>query len=177
MKLHLGCGNVHLPGYLNIDIKDGPAVDEVGDIADLQIPDGAASVIYAASVLEHFGRAEWLDVLRHWHAKLSDGGVLRLSVPDFDAVFTQYMEHGDLPELLGLLIGGQKDEYDWHGMIFNCRILVNGLEAAGFSGVRRWDWREAGASALGIDDLSQAFLPHMDKENGRLMMLNLEGVK
>jgi hypothetical protein len=49
------------------------------------------------------------------------------------------------------------------------------LLQAGFSEVRRWDWRNTEHSE--VDDYSQAHLPHMDKENGRLMSLNLEAIK
>ena len=175
MKLHLGCGDVRIPGYVNVDIRPGYAVDEVWDIADLKVEDGTVDVIYAASVLEHFGRWEWLDVLRHWQRKLKPGGVLRVAVPDFEACIVQYKENGSLRELLGLLVGGQYNQYDKHGMIFDCRFLVGGLELAGFSHVRRYDWRET--EHADVDDYSQAYLPHMDKENGRHMMLCVEAVK
>jgi hypothetical protein len=59
-------------------------------------------------------------------------------------------------------------------MIFDFATLKAGLEQAGFGDVRRYDWRKTELGKLGIDDYSQAYLPHMDKENGRLMMLNVE---
>ena len=96
---------------------------------------------------------------------------------DFQACCVQYQERGDLAELLGLLIGGQKDKYDWHGMIFDYKILSKGLAEAGFADIHRYDWRDTELGQLGIDDFSQAYLPHMDKENGRLMMLNVEASK
>ena len=55
------------------------------------------------------------------------------------------------------------------------RLLCCVFERAGFRQVRRWDWRDTGHAE--IDDYSQAHLPHMDKESGRLMSLNLEAVK
>ena len=54
-------------------------------------------------------------------------------------------------------------------------VLSGLLLKAGFASVRRWDWRETEHAE--IDDYSQAHLPHMDKENGRPMSLNLEAVK
>jgi hypothetical protein len=62
-------------------------------------------------------------------------------------------------------------------MIFDFATFRAGLEQAGFRDVRRYDWREADVGQAGIDDFSQAYLPHMDKENGRLMMLNVEAVR
>jgi hypothetical protein len=51
------------------------------------------------------------------------------------------------------------------------------LREAGFANVRRYDWRQTEIGRLGIDDYSQAYLPHMDKESGRLMMLNVEATR
>ena len=62
-------------------------------------------------------------------------------------------------------------------MVFDFATLAEGLEAVGFRNVRRYDWRETDVGKLGIDDYSQAYLPHMDKESGRLMMLNVEADK
>ena len=45
----------------------------------------------------------------------------------------------------------------------------------GFSDIQEWDWRKVDHGH--IDDYSQAYLPHMDKENGLLMSLNIEAKK
>jgi hypothetical protein len=62
-------------------------------------------------------------------------------------------------------------------MIFDFDTLRAGLETTGFRDVQRYDWRQSDVGRAGIDDYSQAYLPHMDKENGRLMMLNVEAVR
>ena len=74
----------------------------------------------------------------------------------------------------GLVSGGQRDAYDFHGMIFDEPDLTRALKEAGFAAVRRWDWRQT--EHAGLDDYSQAYLPHMDKEHGTLVSLNLEGL-
>ena len=173
-KLHLGCGKIRLPGYINVDILPGPAVDCEADLRNLPYEAASADLIYSCAAIEHFGRREWIGVLEEWARVLKPGGLLRLSTSDFDSAVERYLERRNLPELLGLLIGGQKDSYDWHGMIFNFETLADGLRQAGFENVRRYDWRETEIGELGIDDYSQAYLPHMDKDNGRLMMLNVE---
>ena len=176
VRVHLGCGKIRLPGYINVDILCTPAVDLVADLSQLPWRRGAVDMIYSCAAIEHFGRHEWIDLLKEWGRVLKPKGLLRLSTADFDACVARYQNKHDLAELLGLLIGGQKDEYDWHGMIFNFDLLRDGLQLAGFRNVKRYDWRETELGRLGIDDFSQAYLPHMDKQNGRLMMLNVEAI-
>jgi predicted SAM-dependent methyltransferase len=177
IKLHLGCGKIRLPGYINVDIQDGSAVDRVADLRALPWEDASVDMLYSCAAIEHFGRREWIGVLKEWARVLKPGGLLRLSTADFEAAIARYKDAGNLQELLGLLVGGQKDDYDWHGMIFDFATLKAGLEEAGFRDVRRYDWRQTELGKLGIDDYSQAYLPHMDKENGRLMMLNVEATR
>ena len=102
---------------------------------------------------------------------------MRLSTADFAQACERYKEKGNMDELLGLIVGGQKDDYDWHGMVFDFNSLKGGLEKVGFTNVHRYDWRKTELGELNIDDYSQSYLPHMDKENGRLMMLNVEAEK
>lgn len=175
-KLHLGCGVKHIPGYFHVDALDYPHVDHVGPVDQLDfIPTGAVDHIYACHLLEHFGRKEFMDVLREWRRVLKTGGTLRLAVPDYEACAKLYVDgklEGGLPTILGLMMGGQRDRYDFHKMAFDERSLTGYLKEAGFRDVYRWDWHEA--DHAGIDDYSQAYLPHMDKENGTLVSLNLE---
>ena len=173
IKLHLGCGGRILPGYVNIDVQPIRGVDVVADVARLPVADGSVDFIYSCAVIEHFGRREWRGVLAHWFAKLKPGCVLRLSTADFAAAASRYLDTQDLDELFGLVVGGQKDRWDRHGMVFDFATLAAGLAEAGFVNVRRYDWRDTDLARLGIDDFSQAYLPHMDKERGQLMMLNV----
>ncbi len=177
IKIHLGCGKRIIAGYINVDIQPFSGVNLLCDIRALPVPDNSVDFFYSCANLEHFGRREWRSVLAHWFAKLKPGGILRLSTADFRAAAERYLEAGDIEELLGLVVGGQKDDYDWHGMIFDFDFLARGLSEVGFVNVRRYDWRQTELATLGIDDYSQAYLPHMDKENGRLMMLNVEADK
>lgn len=176
--LHLGCGKKYIPGYFHIDILPFDHVDHQGPVDDLSfIPDNTVKLIYACHLLEHFGRNEFRKPLAEWYRVLAPGGVLRLAVPDFEQVVKLYaagrVKH--LSEVMGLVMGGQRDQYDYHKVIFDERFLSEALREIGFSSVRRWDWRKTDHAH--IDDYSQAYLPHMDKDNGTLMSLNLEAVK
>ena len=132
-------------------------------------------MIYACHVLEHFGRIAFTKVLREWTRVLKTGGLLRISVPDFRSCAAIYYEKGledGLSGLIGLISGGQRDDHDFHKMIFDEPFLTGELEELGYVSVRRWNWRETDHAQY--DDFSQAYIPHMDKENGTLMSLNLE---
>lgn len=178
MKLHLGCGPRHIPGFIHVDAQPADHVDIVGPVERLPMENGTVSLIYASHVLEHFGRHEYKAVLKEWFRVLEPGGVLRLSVPDFAACATIYYENGladGLSGLVGLIIGGQRDEYDFHKMIFDENFLRRELLDVGFKEVRRWNWRST--EHADIDDYSQAHIPHLQKETGKLMSLNIEAVK
>ena len=140
--------------------------------------DNSVSLIYASHVLEHFGRHAYKAVLEEWFRVLKPGGILRLSVPDFSACAAVYYENGladGLSGLVGLIAGGQRNEHDFHKMIFDEDFLRRELLDTGFREVRRWDWRTT--EHADVDDYSQAYIPHLHKEDGRLMSLNLEAVK
>lgn len=178
MKLHLGCGPRHIPGFVHVDAQPAPHVDIVGPVERLAIGDNSVSLIYASHVLEHFGRHAYKAVLKEWFRVLKPGGVLRLSVPDFAACAAIYYESGlvdGLTGLVGLIVGGQRNEHDFHKMIFDEDFLRRELLDIGFREVRRWDWRATEHTS--IDDFSQAYIPHLNKENGKLMSLNLEAIK
>lgn len=178
IKLHLGCGARYIPGFVHVDAQPAPHVDIVGPVERLPMDDASVSLIYASHVLEHFGRYAYKAVLQEWFRVLKPGGILRLAVPDFSACAAIYYENGladGLSGLVGLIIGGQRNEQDFHKMIFDEDFLRRDLIAIGFREVRHWDWRAT--EHAGIDDYSQAYLPHLHKEDGRQMSLNLEGVK
>ena len=178
MKLHLGCGPRYIPGFVHVDAQPAPHVDIVGPIERLPMGDASVCLIYASHVLEHFGRYAYKAVLQEWFRVLKPGGILRLSVPDFAACAAIYYENGladGLSGLVGLIIGGQRNVHDFHKMVFDEDFLRRNLLDAGFREVRRWDWRTT--EHAGVDDYSQAHIPHLDRENGKLMSLNIEGVK
>ena len=177
MKLHVGCGNIRLPGFLNIDAQESPAVDLIARIEELPFGENSCDEIYSCANIEHFGRSQWIGVLEHWYYLLRPGGWLYISTADFEACVHHYLLTQDITSITGLIVGGQKDALDWHGMIFDEILLGSGLEKVGFTFFERYDWRLYTTGILEIDDYSQAYLPHMDKNNGSLMMLNMRAQK
>lgn len=171
MKLHLGCGKLYLNDYINVDV--------LSEIADLKLDCRDLSVInnnkldeiYISHTLEHFKRHELLKILLEWNRILKNDGTLRISVPDFEKVITRYLKTHNLSEILGLVNGGQRDNFDIHYAIFDINILTEILEACGFKDIKRYDTFQFLNDDQ--DDYSKCHLPHMDFENGDLMSLNI----
>lgn len=176
MKLHLGCGKRYIPGYIHIDALDFDHVDHVASIDNLSfIPDESIEVIYNCHVLEHFKRRDTTKVLSEWHRVLKPEGVLRVSVPDFESLSSVYQSYKNIDLVVGALFGRQDYLYNMHYNVFDFSSLKRNLIDAGFKDVKRYDWRQTDHSD--IDDYSQAYIPHMDKENGVLISLNVEARK
>ena len=85
LLLHLGCGDVHLAGWVNIDADPGVNPDVVCDVRQLPYEDGAADAVLAMHLLEHFAHDE--PVLAEWARVLRPGGRIVVSVPDLFAVY------------------------------------------------------------------------------------------
>lgn len=176
MKLHLGCGDKKLEGFVNIDIRKDVNPDVIDDISQLkEFNNNSAELIYVCHVLEHFGRHEYLNVLKKWNSILKPEGTLRLSVPDIESVFLRYKEGVPLRSLIGFLYGGQNYKENYHYIGFDFKTLKEDLESIGFKNVRKWDWGRVEHGH--VDDYSQCYIPHMDKKNGKLMSLNIEAEK
>lgn len=181
-RLHLGSGKRYIPGFVHVDLADFPHIDHNHDVRTLPMfVDGSVDLVYASHVLEYFDRIESLNVLAEWRRVLRPGGTLRLAVPDFQALLDVYGHYGKLDMVLGPLYGrmavgapdGQHIVY--HRTVYDFESLGALLESAGFEDVRRYDWRQT--LHRDYDDFSQAYVPHMDKENGRLISLNVEADK
>ena len=88
LRLHLGCGEQHLQGYVNIDYPQSkhavmqPAADFRADILELSFPPATVDEIRLHHVFEHFDRVEGLGLLIRWHSWLKTGGIIRIETPD-----------------------------------------------------------------------------------------------
>jgi ubiquinone/menaquinone biosynthesis C-methylase UbiE len=163
---------------VHVDRADFPHIDYRAGVDRLPMfADGSAELVYAAHVFEYFDRFEGRAVLEEWKRVLSPGGTLRLAVPDFEALAKIYFDERRLDLLLGPLYGRMESGGTtiYHRTAYDFAALRALLEASGFDEVRRYDWRET--IHRDVDDHSQAYLPHMDKEHGKLISLNVECTK
>jgi len=175
MKLHLGSGAKILPGFVNVDARpfNGAIIDDVESLFSFE--SNSIDLIYACHVLEHIHRHKRSSALVRWCEILKPHAVLRVAVPDFAEVVHMYQEGVPLDDLMGFLYGGQDYDLNFHYYCWDFQSLEKDLKRAGFSSVARYDWRET--EHADVDDYSQAYWPHMEKETGRLMSLNVEATK
>ena len=163
VKLHLGCGNIHLDDFINIDIVKTEAVDKVADIRKLDYQDNLVNTIYCCHVLEHFTKPEVPLVLKEWYRVLKPGGEIILVVPNINRWALRYLLNplfyvknkirsfftkekvAHLKEVEEVLIenlfGGDFDyEFiSYHKTGFNPRIMKKLSKEAGFLIIERVD--------------------------------------
>jgi predicted SAM-dependent methyltransferase len=149
------------------------------DITSLPFEDKSCDVIYASHVLEYFDREAVVPVLQEWCRVLKPGGIVRLAVPDFMAMIKlYYFNQMPIEIFLGPLYGKMQPpgcKAIYHQTVYDFRSLKTVLETVGFEDVQLYDWRQTEHG--NTDDHSQAYIPHMNKDNGTLISLNVEGIK
>lgn len=175
MKLHLGCGWRNFgPDWIHIDGGDYEHL-EYNDITKLPFEDSSVDLIYSSHVLEYFDREEVIIVLHEWKRVLKKDGTLRIAVPDFESMVRLYVDKKiTLSQIIGPLYGkmNMAEEKIYHKTTYDFNSLKDICEELGFINFKRYDWKETEHSQF--DDHSQAYIPHMDKENGVLISLNVE---
>ena len=183
IKLHLGCGKKHLPGYIHVDLDNESHIDYPNtDMSDLKMfDDNKVDLIYNCGTFEYFDLQEAPEVLKEWYRVLKPGGTLRISVPNFESVVKVYLNNGKdiLGEgILGLIYGRWpiKDKNNnskvlYHKIIYDFQLLNSILLEAGFKNVKPYNWENV--LPEDYDDYSKAYVPYKDK-NGIQMMLNIE---
>ena len=114
-------------------------------------------------------------MLKEWYRVLKPGGTLRIAVPNFSKMAELYLNKNyDVESFLGLLYGKMEmsGQTIYHKTVYDYKSLSTVLRQSGFNNCTRYDWRETSHSEF--DDHSQAYLPHMQKDSGDLMSLNVE---
>lgn len=142
LLVHIGCGEIDSPEFVNVDAQPYPHVHYVrNDITDLSMfANSCVDLIYMCHVLEHVHRKEIFDVLGEFRRVLKPGGVLRLSVPDFDLLIAMYQDIGRDPDgIIAPLLGSHANKYDVHYWIFTERSLSAILLQSGFRAVNSWN--------------------------------------
>ena len=178
-KLHLGCGSVHIAGFINIDAVFTPAIDfrcRLNRLYDF-FPENSISEIYICHTMEHLP-ARFLSLyLKQFHHILRKGGILRISVPDIErcliASRKQRWSDAQLDLLQGVMGGGQDHKYNYHKLFFWPEYLRRKLETAGFVNIEEYPLRPHFAG----DDVQDASNCAGFEPYGMGLSLNIKGEK
>jgi predicted SAM-dependent methyltransferase len=125
LKLHLGCGQTKLDGFINIDFPQDKhnvmisAADAEADITkDLLFPRFSVDEIRLHHLFEHFPRVVALAQLVKWHFWLKIDGILIIETPDFMGSIQQIVdndiEYAQKMAIVRHLVGDQAAEWGFH---------------------------------------------------------------
>jgi predicted SAM-dependent methyltransferase len=168
--IHLGCGDINLEGWINIDARNRDHVHILTDEITLnQFADNSVGVIYLSHVLEHFDFLEVQKLLEVFYTKLKSGGVLLIAVPDFAAISDLYQTTQELKIIEKALMGGQDYQYNYHKSVYDMKLLKAKLKTIGFGNVARYETLDEFGKDLG--DFSTYHI------NGKLVSLNIRAKK
>ena len=91
IKINLGCGKRNFgKDWIHIDGGDYGHLDS-RDIINFPYKD--IDLLYASHLISYFDRHEIIPILKIWKSKLSSNGVLRVAVPDFQAISKLYINN------------------------------------------------------------------------------------
>ena len=97
MRLNLGCGDRHLPGFTNVDFETNWASKKPDVATDLSKPlpfeNESADEIHAYHVFEHFYRYDADEILTDWVRVLKPAGRLVLELPCLDKIYLLMKHH------------------------------------------------------------------------------------
>lgn len=95
LRIHLGCGDDRLPGFVNLDYRSTPAVDVAMDLSLPPLADGSVSLAFSNAFFEHLYRPARAPHLRRIRQALAPGGVCcYIGFPYFPRIARLYVERG-----------------------------------------------------------------------------------
>ncbi len=186
-KLNIGCGKRDFgEGWHHIDKAN---YDHIifHKVEKLFYDDNSVDTIYSSHLIGYFDRQEIIPIFTEWKRTLKPGGILRLAVPDFEAISELYTNkvialENFLGPLYGKMIVNDKETI-YHKTVYDFYSLTNLLRSVGFKDIKRYDFNKTEHSMF--DDCSKAHFPHNEVaiKTGKftadqtLISLNVECVK
>ena len=93
LLVNIGCGSTWHPAWVNLDMRPvSPQVRSWDVAGGLPFGDAEVQACYASHVLEHLSRPQAKALLNECWRVLRPGGVLRLAVPDLEAIAREYLD-------------------------------------------------------------------------------------
>jgi predicted SAM-dependent methyltransferase len=137
MKLNLGSGYTHVPGFKRVDIDKKCEPDYLYDIRDLsQILSNSVEEIYTAHTIEHILLIELFPTIRGFCRILIPGGLITIIVPDSKTASEDWVNGKIKPDYFEkIMLGAQPNAtpYMSHKQIFWPGKLARFLNIAGFT--------------------------------------------
>jgi GT2 family glycosyltransferase/predicted SAM-dependent methyltransferase len=134
VRLNLGCGVYHLHNFINIDQYPHVKPDIVADALNLPFERESVDEIYCGHLLEHLTFGDGQKALGHWRSLLKKGGVIGITVPDFDVLAKRYLDD-PTPERMRKMNDWYIYSYvqeSHHQYCYGKSLLKMAMEAAGF---------------------------------------------
>ena len=139
--------------------------------------DDSVSYVYSSHTFEHLSYSEAEEVFLECYRVLKSDGLIRIVVPDFECLINSYLddklnnpkgackrfhldsgyfEHGSPSSLLGLLVYFFKRKNN-HYFLYDESALRVQFEKAGFTDVKRMQYRESGIPEISEIDIESRF--------------------
>ena len=91
-KIHLGCGPIHLEGWINVDIDRAVKPDVRVDLrAGFPAPRSSVAFIFSEHVLEHLTLEDGCRLFADCSLALMPSGVMRIAMPDLRYIVDHYL--------------------------------------------------------------------------------------
>jgi len=137
IKLHLGSGDKHWPGWINVDAHGDQ--DIVCNVAEISSFVDNVDEIYAIHVFEHLPRLSIHPTLQDWYRVFKPGGKLVMEMPCMDKIARNIVagEKNLRLTLLGIF-GDPRDEKPdmMHQWCWTAFELHEELQDAGFTNIK-----------------------------------------
>ena len=142
-----------LKGYVNVDERPLPGVDQVGDLLKLDYPASSIEQIIWFHAIEHFTFDETVELVRKFYRWLSPGGSLIIEGPDVvKCVKNATSDFDAVQGLFGSLFqcrkgrDGYQHKWGWTGSLVQQQLATEGFIIApvkeGISHKKPWrDYR------------------------------------
>lgn len=153
LMLHIGCGEVHLNGWTNIDLESEKA-DLTHDVRlSLPYQNNTVDLVYSEHFIEHLTAEEGIVFFSEVYRTLKENGVMRIATPDLDYIVVKYIfgwKQQDWIERYGYSHIETKAEmmnavfhYWGHKWIYNYEELKRRLEQVGFTKIKRAKFKQS----------------------------------
>lgn len=150
MKLHLGCGDRYLRGWLNIDLESRIADKKFDLTRPWPYASKTVTCIYAEHFIEHVLYAQLEKLLLECYRVLKPGGAIRLSTPDLAYLVHCYLnnniiewkDYDFMPDTACQMLNDGFTKWG-HRYVYDERELMGMLSRAGFCDNERCGWKQS----------------------------------